>query len=46
MNVTIESLSNPALVVVRRWRCGPLTEFKFVSEVACHSSYLPEQAAD
>ncbi len=46
MNVTIESLSNPALVVVRRLRSGPLTEFELVSEVACHSSYSPEQAAD
>ncbi len=46
MNVTIESLSNPALIVVRRLRSGPLTEFELASEVACHSSYSPEQAAD
>ncbi len=46
MNVTIESLSNPALIVARRLRSGPLTEFELASEVACHSSYSPEQAAD
>ncbi len=46
MKVAIESLSNPALIVVRRLRSGPLTEFELASEVACHSSYSPEQAAD
>ncbi len=46
MKVTIEALSNPALVVARRLRSGPLTEFELASEVACHSSYSPEQAAD
>ncbi len=46
MNLTIELLSNPALIVARRLRSGPLTEFELASEVACHSSYSPEQAAD
>ncbi len=46
MKMTIESLSNPALVVVRRLRSGPLTEFELASEVACQLSYSPEQAVD
>lgn len=46
MKVTIEALSNPALVVARRLRSGPLTEFKLASEVACHSGYSPEQATE
>ncbi len=46
MKVAIESLSNPALIVVRRLRSGPLTEFELASALACHSSYSPEQAAD
>ena len=46
MNVTIESLSNPALVVVRQLRSGPLTAFELASAVASHSSYSPEQATD
>lgn len=46
MDVIINSLSSPALIMVRRLRVGPLTEFELASEVACHSSYSPEQAAD
>ncbi len=46
MKVTIEALSNPALVVARRLRSGPLTEFELASEVACHSGYSPEQATE
>ena len=46
MKVTIEALSNPAQVVARRLRSGPLTEFDLASEVACHSGYSPEQATE
>ncbi len=46
MQVTIEVLSKPALVLARRLRSGPLTEFELASEVACHLGYSPEQATE
>jgi len=46
MKTTIESLSNPALIVVRRLRKGLLTEFELAEEVAEHSSYSVGEAAD
>ena len=44
--MTLDALCQPELVVVRRLRCGPLTEFELANEVAVNSSYTPEQAAD
>ena len=46
MNMTLNALGQPELVVVRRLRNGPLTEFELAHEVAESSSYTPEQAAD
>lgn len=46
MNITLSALDQPELVMVRRLRSGPLTEFELAHEVAENSSYSPEQAAD
>lgn len=46
MNMTLDALCQPELVVVRRLSSGPLTEFELAHEVAVNSSYTPEQAAD
>lgn len=43
---TIESLRQHQLVILRRLRNGPLTEFELSREVANHSGYTPEQCAD
>lgn len=43
---TVESLRQHQLVVLRRLRNGPLTEFELASEVAEHSGYSVEQAAE
>ncbi len=45
-NMTLDTLCQPELVVVRRLSSGPLTEFELAHEVAENSSYNPEQAAD
>ena len=46
MNMTLDALGQPELVVVRRLSSGPLTEFELAHEVALSSSYTPEEAAD
>lgn len=43
---TVESLRQHQLVIMRRLRNGPLTEFELASEVAEHSGYSVEQAAE
>ncbi len=43
---TIEDLRQHALVILRRLRSGPLTEFELASEVAEHSGYSVDHAAD
>jgi len=46
MNTTIEALRQHQLVILRRLRGGPLTEFELVREVAQHSGHSFEQAAE
>ena len=46
MNVTLDALGQPQLVVVRRLSSGPLTEFELAHEVTLNSAYTPEQASD
>ena len=46
MNATLENLRQHELVIVRRLKKGPLTEFELAAEVAEHSGYAEEQAAD
>ena len=43
---TIESLAQHQLVILRRLRAGPLTEFELANEVAEHSGHNPEQCTD
>lgn len=43
---TINALAQHQLVVLRRLRDGPLTEFELAAEVAEHSGYTQEQCAD
>jgi len=43
---TLQSLRHHQLVILRRLRHGPLTEFELGREVAASSSYSPEQCAD
>ena len=46
MKMTLDTLCQPELVVVRRLSSGPLTEFELAYEVAAHSGYTPEQASE
>lgn len=46
MKNAIESLQQAELVVVRRLRSGPLTEFELAHEIAEHSGFSREEAAD
>ena len=43
---TIESLRQHQLVILRRLRAGPLTEFELVNEVEEHSGYTHEEASE
>ena len=43
---TLDALRHHQLVILRRLRTGPLTEFELASEVAEHSGYDVEQCAD
>jgi len=43
---TVQSLRQHQLVILRRLRQGPLTEFELVREVGSHSGYTHEQCAD
>lgn len=44
MKTAIESLRQPELVIVRRLRDGPLTEFELAHEIAEHSGYEEDEA--
>ncbi len=46
MNDTINALHQHQLVILRRLRGGPLTEFELAREVADASGYTADQAAD
>lgn len=46
MKTGIESLQQAELVVVRRLRNGPMTEFELAHEIAEHSGFSGEDAAD
>lgn len=46
MNDTLQSLRQHQLVILRRLRSGPLTEFELVREVAASSGYSIEQCTD
>jgi len=43
---TLETLRQHQLVILRRLRKGPLTEFELVREVANHSGYALEQCEE
>ena len=43
---TINALRQHQLVILRRLRNGPLTEFELASEVAEHSAFSVEQCSD
>ena len=43
---TLDALQQHQLVILRRLRKGPLTEFELASEIAEHSGYSVEQASD
>lgn len=45
MTETIEALRQHQLVILRRLRTGPLTEFELSAEVSEHSGYSQDQAA-
>ena len=45
MKTAIESLRQPELVIVRRLRNGPLTEFELTREIVIHSGYEEADAA-
>lgn len=46
MTNTVEALRQHQLVILRRLRGGPLTEFELVREVAEHSGHSYDQAAE
>lgn len=43
---TLQELTQHHLVMLRRLRQGPLTEFELIREVAEHSGFTVEEAAD
>ena len=43
---TMEGLRQHQLVILRRLRGGPLTEFELAGEIAEHSGYTLEQCTD
>ena len=43
---TIDSLQQHQLVILRRLRNGPLTEFELASEVAEHSGYSTDECSE
>ena len=45
MKTALESLGQPELVIVRRLREGPLTEFELAHEITEHSGYEEDEAA-
>ena len=46
VNNTLQQLRQHELIILRRLRGGPLTEFELAAEIAEHSGYTAEQAAD
>ncbi len=46
MTETLSQLRQHELVILRRLRAGPLTEFELSQQVAEHSGYSNEQASD
>jgi len=44
--VNISALRQHQLVILRRLRGGPLTEFELIKEVAGHSGFTQDQAAE
>ena len=44
--LTLNDMQQHQLVILRRLRNSPLTEFELASEVAGHSGYTDEAAAD
>jgi hypothetical protein len=46
MTDTLSALQQHQLVILRRLRHGPLTEFELAHEIAEHSAYTDEQVAD
>jgi len=46
VNDTLQQLRQHELVILRRLRTGPLTEFELAAEIADHSGYTVEEAAD
>ena len=46
MTNTIQKLAQHQLVILRRLRTSPLTEFELTREVAEHSGFTVEEAAD
>ena len=46
MPETINELRQHQLVILRRLRVGPLTEFELANEIAEHSGYTIEQSAE
>ena len=43
---TLEELRQHELVILRRLRTGPLTEFELASEIAEHSGFSHQEAAE
>jgi len=43
---TLETLAQHQLVILRRLRASPLTEFELAREIAEHSAYSVERCAD
>jgi len=43
---TIDSLRQHQLVILRRLRNGPLTEFELVQEIAAHSGFTTDQCEE
>ncbi len=44
--ITLDQLRQHELVILRRLRRGPLTEFELAAQIAEHSGFTPEQAAE
>ena len=45
-STTIDDLQQHQLVILRRLRAGPLTEFELAAEVASHSGHSPARCAE
>jgi len=43
---TIDALQQHQLVILRRLRKSPLTEFELAVEIAAHSGYTPDQCEE